>query len=60
MLKTYENKLKVLQLQKKWKVAVLGSGSWGTALVKILTENKRKVSWYVRNNESSIKIKKYG
>jgi ketol-acid reductoisomerase len=34
-----------LILKNKLKVAVLGGGSWGTALVKILTENKRNVGW---------------
>ena len=47
-----------LILKNKLKVAVLGGGSWATALVKIITENKRKVGWYVRNpiNADFIKI----
>ena len=31
------------------KVGVLGGGSWATALVKLLTENKRNVHWYMRS-----------
>jgi glycerol-3-phosphate dehydrogenase (NAD(P)+) len=47
-----------LIIKNRLKVAVLGGGSWATALVKILTENKRKVGWYVRNpiNADFIKI----
>ena len=46
-------------LKSKLNVAVLGGGSWGTALVKILTENKRNVGWYVRNPVNANFIKKY-
>lgn len=31
--------------------AVIGHGSWATALVKVLTENEARVGWYVRNPE---------
>ena len=31
--------------------AVIGYGSWATALVKLLSGNERQVGWYVRNPE---------
>ena len=34
------------------KYGVLGGGSWGTAIVKILTENNNLINWYVRNEDN--------
>ncbi|MFN8208720.1 MAG: NAD(P)H-dependent glycerol-3-phosphate dehydrogenase [Bacteroidales bacterium] len=34
------------------RVAVFGSGSWATALVKILLNNLRHVNWYIRKQET--------
>lgn len=42
------------------KVAIVGSGSWGTALVKIFTDSGIPVSWTVRNAESANYIKNNG
>ncbi|MVZ63619.1 NAD(P)H-dependent glycerol-3-phosphate dehydrogenase [Sphingobacterium humi] len=41
-------------------VSVVGGGSWATALVKILTENKIPTNWYLRRNEQVKHIKEKG
>lgn len=30
---------------------MLGGGSWGTALIKVLSENNRRIKWWIRNPE---------
>lgn len=37
----------------KPKIAVFGSGSWATAIVKMLCENLETVGWYIRNPQVS-------
>ena len=37
-------------MQSKIKVAVIGGGSWATAIVKMLCENMNEVGWYMRSN----------
>ena len=39
------------------KIAVLGGGSWATAIVKMLTENLETVGWYMRNTQVIAHIK---
>ncbi len=48
-------------MKKDLKFAVLGGGSWATALVKMLTENQEQVGWYMRNSDAIgyIKIQKH-
>lgn len=49
-----------ISLTSKTRIAVLGSGSWATAIVKILTYNVNSIGWYVRSEEMISHIRQYG
>ncbi|MBN2275675.1 MAG: glycerol-3-phosphate dehydrogenase [Bacteroidales bacterium] len=47
-------------MERTKKVAVLGGGSWATALVKLLLNNLPHISWYMRSSDTIDYFRKYG
>ena len=47
-------------MKNKFKIGVIGGGSWATAIVKMLCENVDSVNWWMRNEEAIDHINSYG
>jgi len=46
-------------MDKASEIAVIGGGSWATAIVKMLCNNSKQVHWWLRSESAVAHIKKY-
>ena len=59
----FENQFIPLRKKKsrmRYRVAVIGGGTWATAIIKILSTNLEHIHWWVREPEIEEGINKYG
>ncbi len=47
------------EINEKSRVAIIGSGSWATALAKILIHNVPELNWYIRKEENVELFKRF-
>lgn len=52
--------LKIKMINSQNKCAIIGYGSWATAIVKILTENKIHVKWHILNPDVKLSVETEG
>ena len=45
--------------EKEQRVALLGSGSWATAVAKILMENVGQINWFIRDDDTIEQFRQY-
>ena len=62
-LEQFENQYIPLRKKKsrmRYRVAVIGGGTWATAIIKILSTNLEHIYWWVREDEIMEGVEKYG